>query len=193
MTTTSETFLLPGESKVEFLALRERIAQEIEPKGEIEWTFLNDILELLWEIMRLRRYRTLIICNTIPAAVQSMMKQLCYNHDFLAHTQVAADAVAAAKDYFRNEKFKNKFLKILREAGFDDRALEAEAFRLAISDLEKLDKMLSALEWRRNKALRFIAEYRQSLSAQIRQVTDQTLAEIDRPRVEPSKSAAHVD
>jgi hypothetical protein len=36
--------------------LRDGFAEEIKPKGQIEWMFLDDILEIFWEILRLRRY-----------------------------------------------------------------------------------------------------------------------------------------
>ncbi|MBR1232856.1 hypothetical protein [Bradyrhizobium sp. AUGA SZCCT0182] len=193
MRPVSKPTLLGSESEREYLALREGIAKEIKPKGQIEWMFLDDILEILWEILRLRRYRTLIICNTIPAAVQSLLKQLTFEPDFITNTQVEADAIAMAKAYFQDAKAKKKFMEILGRVGFDERALEAEAFRLAMSDLERLDKMLSALERRRNKALRFIAEYRRSLATQIQRVTDRIIAEVDGPSLEPSTSPEHAD
>jgi hypothetical protein len=195
MTHFSKPVLLPGESEVEFLALRERIVQEIEPKGEIERICLDDILELLWEILRLRRYRTLIITNTIPAAIRNLYKQLGYDADFLNNTETETEATEMAKAYFHvGAAAKKKFMKVLSRAGLDGPALEAEAFRIAISDLERLDKMLAALERRRNKALRFIAEYRQGLAIQIRRVTDRTIAEVDGPRLEqPSVSLEHAD
>jgi len=181
----SKPVLLGSESESDFLALREELAGEIQPKGIVEWMFLDDILEILWEILRLRRYRALIIGNTIPAAIQSLFKQVAYDHDFLKNLKVEEEAIEMAKAYFQNAKTKKKFVALLEGVGFDERALEAEAFRIAISDLEKLDRMLSALERRRNKVLPFIARYRQSLGTQIRRVTDRLIAEVDLPHSKP--------
>ncbi|MGE9009926.1 hypothetical protein ACO2JO_15185 [Leptospira interrogans] len=192
MRPVSKPTLLGSESEREYLALREGIAKEIKPKGQIEWMFLDDILEILWEILRLRRYRALIICNTIPAAIQSLFKQVCYDDDYLNNSQVEEEAIQMAKAYFQDAKAKKKFMDILGGVGFNERAVEAEAFRLAISDLERLDRMLSALERRRNKVLRFIAQYRNSLATQIRRVIDRTIAE-DLPSRDPVKSLEHAD
>ena len=90
-----------------------------------------------------------------------------------------------ALDYFCNQKAKKKILKIFRRFGLDHSAIEAEAFRLAASELEKFDKMLSNSERRRYKAIKFIAQYRQSLAIEFRQVTDRIIAQADVPRLEP--------
>ena len=76
-------------------------------------------------------------------------------------------------------------MKIIGRFGLDHSAIEAEAFRLAASELEKFDKMLSNLERRRYKAIKFIAQYRQSLAIEFRQVTDRIIAKADVPRLEP--------
>src|SRR5262249_61547487 len=51
----------------------------------------------------------------------------------------------------------------------DESAIEAEAVRRSSSDLELLDRMLTSLESRRDKALGCVAEYRVSLAHQLRE------------------------
>jgi hypothetical protein len=65
----------------------------------------------------------------------------------------------------------------------DEGAIEAEAFRLCAEDLERFDRKLTALESRRDRALRFIAEYRELLSKQLRQAGDRILDNDDVPRL----------
>ena len=50
-------------------------------------------------------------------------------------------------------------------------------------DLERLDRMLTALEFRRDKALRCVADYRQILSKQLQQAADRILDNDDVPRL----------
>ena len=52
--------------------------------------------------------------------------------------------------------------ELLAEYHLDESAIEAEAIRSVSSDLELLDRMLAASEARRNKALRGMADYRQT-------------------------------
>jgi hypothetical protein len=56
---------------------------------------------------------------------------------------------------------------------------------LCAEDLERLDRMLTALEFRRDKALRSIADYRQILSKQLRVAGDRILDEDVVPRRVP--------
>src|SRR5215471_13512580 len=57
----------------------------------------------------------------------------------------------------------------------DESAIEAEAIRKSSADLELLDRMLSSLESRRNKALGCVAEYRASLAHQLRESADRVI------------------
>jgi len=57
----------------------------------------------------------------------------------------------------------------------DEGAIEAEAFRVRLDDLERLDRMLAALEFRRDKALSCLAGYRQMLSKRLGQAADRIL------------------
>jgi hypothetical protein len=66
-------------------------------------------------------------------------------------------------------------MAILHEFDLDETAIEAEAVRLTWSDLELLDKMQASLRSRLDKALRSVADYRDSLARQMRQSSDRIL------------------
>lgn len=57
--------------------------------------------------------------------------------------------------------------ELLGQFQLDEGAIEAEAFRLSSEDLERLVRMLTLAEVRREKALRFVADYREGLSTQL--------------------------
>ena len=69
-----------------------------------------------------------------------------------------------------------------RKFGLDEGTIEAEAFRSRAEELERLDRMLAMAKVRRNKALRCIADYRQSLAKQVKQSTDRILDGDEVPR-----------
>ncbi len=51
----------------------------------------------------------------------------------------------------------------------DESAIEAQAIKILASELEILDKRLMSLEARRNRAIRNIAEYRESFGRKVRE------------------------
>ena len=77
---------------------------------------------------------------------------------------------AVVRDWFSKPKARKEVLKLLAEFRLDEFAIEAEAIRRVFSELEVLDKMLTLLESRRNKALRSIADYRNDFAKQLREV-----------------------
>jgi len=70
----------------------------------------------------------------------------------------------------------------------DESAIEAEAIRRSSSDLELLDRMLTSLESRRDKALGCVAEYRASLAQQLWESTDRIIDGKDVLRLEHPSS-----
>jgi hypothetical protein len=177
------TPLLITESVVEFALLRKELENEIKPEGVIEQIYLDDFASLTWDILRLRRSKTGITNGAFLAALQSMLKQLLNRRDYefpYHHGEAAEDL---ARGWFENKKAKSKVATLLRKFGLDEGAIEAEAFRSRAEDLERFDRMLALAEVRRDKALRSIADYRQSLAEQIKQCTDQILENDEVPRL----------
>src|SRR6266516_2001725 len=68
--------LLITESADEFDALRDAFKQEIKPRGIIEQMYVHDISSIVWEILRLRRCKVVIINSAFRSALQDLLKQL---------------------------------------------------------------------------------------------------------------------
>ena len=167
--------LLITESADEFAALLAALRQEIKPNGMIENIYLEDLAAIVWEIQRLRRCKVGIVNNTFRAALQSLLKQLLTTPNILERLESEAKAVALADGWFADRKSKKQVMAILHEFDLDETAIEAEAVRLSWSDLELLDKMQASLRSRLDKALRSVADYRDSLARQMRQSSDRIL------------------
>jgi hypothetical protein len=166
--------LLITESADEFDALRDAFEREIKPRGIIEQMYVHDISSTVWEILRLRRCKMVIINSAFRSALQSLLKQVLrqprqYEHD------VDAEAQTLAQAWFTDQEAKKQVSEILNRFELDESAIEAEAIRRSSSDLELLDRMLTSLESRRNKALGCVAEYRASLAHQLRESADRII------------------
>jgi hypothetical protein len=166
--------LLITESADEFDALRDAFEQEIKPRGIIEQMYVHDICAIVWEILRLRRCKVIIINSAFRSALQNLLKQLSRLPGQYEY-QVEGEAEALAHSWFTDQEAKKQVSEILSRFDLDESAIEAEAIRRSSSDLELLDRMLTSLESRRDKALGCVAQYRASLAHQLRENSDRII------------------
>jgi hypothetical protein len=177
---TNELTLLPKspllitESADEFDALRDAFEQEIKPHGIIEQMYVHDISSIVWEILRLRRCKAVIINSAFRSALQDLLKQLLRQPGQYEY-EVEDEAEALAQAWFADQEAKKRVSELLSRVELDESAIEAEAIRRSSSDLELLDRMLTSLESRRNKALGCVVEYRASLGHQLRESADRII------------------
>ena len=158
--------LLITESADEFDALRDAFEREIKPRGIIEQMYLHDICSIVWEILRLRRCKVVIINSAFRSALEDLLEQLLKGPGQYDH-EVEDEAEALAQAWFTDQEAKKQVSETLSRFDLDESAIEAEAIRRLSSDLELLDRMLTSLESRRDKALGCVAEYRASLAQQL--------------------------
>ena len=166
--------LLITESAEEFEALRDAFEQEIKPRGIIEQMYVHDISAIVWEILRLRRCKVVVINSAFRSALEHLLARLLrqpgeYEYD------VEDEAQALAQVWFTDEAAKKRVSELLSRVELDESAIEAEAIRKSSSELELLDRMLTSLESRRNKALGCVVEYRASLAHQLRESADRII------------------
>jgi len=177
---TNELTLLPKspllitESAEEFDALRDAFERAIKPQGIIEQMYVHDISSIVWEILRLLRCKAVIINSAFRSALEHLLVQLLkqpgqFESDVRDEAQELVDA------WFTDKGAKKQVSEILSQFNLDESAIEAEAIRKSSADLELLDRMLSSLESRRNKALGCVAEYRASLAHQLRESADRVI------------------
>jgi len=179
--------LLITESADEFDALRNAFEQEIKPRGIIEQMYVHDICSIVWEILRLRRCKVVIINSAFRNALQNLLAQLLREPgQFL--DDVSEEAEALAQAWFTDKEAKKQVSEILSRFDLDETAIEAEAIRGSSSELELLDRMLTSLESRRDKALGCVAEYRASLAHQLRESADRFVDGKDVLRLEDAAS-----
>src|SRR6516165_9921100 len=179
--------LLTSESADEFDALRDAFEREIKPRGVIEQMYVHDISSIVWEILRLRRCKVVIINSAFRSALEGLLMQLLIGPTQYKH-EVEYKAKALAQAWFTDQEAKKQVSETLSRFDLDESAIEAEAIRKSSADLELLDRMLTSLESRRDKALGCVAEYRASLAHQLRESADRILDGKDVLRLEHPSS-----
>jgi hypothetical protein len=136
--------------------------------------YVHDISAIVWEILRLRRCKVIIINSAFRSALEYLLVQLLKGPGQYGY-EVEDKAKALAQAWFTDQEAKKQVSEMLARFDLDESAIEAEAIRRSSSDLELLDRMLTSLESRRNKALGCVAEYRVSLGQQLRESTDRVI------------------
>jgi hypothetical protein len=169
----SKTPLLSTESEQDFAALIAQLKQEIEPRGIIEQMYVADIAALVWEILRLRRCKVATINTGFRGAVWRVVDDLLDHPEMGTAERKWLDAVSG--DWFSKPTARKEVLELLDKFHLDESAIEAEAIRSTFSEFEMFDQMLTLRESRLNKALRSIAEYRDSFAKQVGEVSNRVI------------------
>src|SRR5262245_26838519 len=133
MPRTNELTLLPRlpllitESAEEFDALRDAFEREIKPRGIIERMYVHDICSIVWEILRLRRCKVVIINAAFRKALEELLVQLLREPG--QHDWEVRHAAPLAQEWFMDQEAKKQVLEILGRFDLDESAIEAEAIR----------------------------------------------------------------
>jgi hypothetical protein len=165
--------LLITESKEHYEKIRDWCMEEIKPREIVEQFFVEDIIYISWDILRIHRSRTALINLTFRAALEKTLVELLRQPKMQMLSDSPARELAYA--WFSDEKAKSKVVKLLEQFHLDETAIEAEAMRSCAADLELFDKLLVSAESRRNRALRSVAEYRTDLALRLRATRDRII------------------
>ena len=139
--------LLPHESLVDYEGLKARLRAKIVPQGVLEEIWLRDILDLQWEVLRMRRLKARLLANSSPSGLESLLHRRVKYSDI--EKFVGAWGQGNKEDMKEIERLLNS-----RGLGLDD--VDAHSLLKRLEPLESIDRMISQAEARRNNALREI-------------------------------------
>jgi hypothetical protein len=169
--TSRHPLVLSTEKVDDFLALQADFEQEINPKGAIERMYVHDVAALVWDILRFRKAKTAIINNAFAPALLEIIKRIMPTSEFT----LDAGAERLARGWFGEQKTRIKVEELLAAHELGDHSVAAEALRQVAPELERLDRMLTNCEVRRDRALQNIEDLRAGLAKRIRQASDRVL------------------
>ena len=158
--------LLFSESPREYELLRKALQQLIQPRNAIEHIWVGDLVHGEHELWRLRQLPSRIIRSKTPQALRNLLK--------LVFDVSESDEIDdLASKWFTNKTAKRRVARILRDFGLDETSIDAGAFLLATTEIEKFDTRKAELETRRDKILRQIEDHRAGLAIQVKTTLDQ--------------------
>jgi hypothetical protein len=156
--------LLSTERREHFEQILAHLVFEVAPAGAIEQMWVYDIAVLVWEMMRLRRYKAMHVERWIPDFIRSTARQF-----------IGEDETDEPKDfadsYFRDSEQRQKLVDALAESNLTIDLIDAEAFHAAWKSKE-IEPMLASLQVRRDAIIREIGAYRDSLARRVKKAVD---------------------
>jgi len=167
--------LLRTESAAEFAALRARFITDIRPQTAIETMYCDDIVYLVWDGLRLRRWKAAILNFTFRDVLYKVLVER------LGEVEAGQETAATLEGWVTDTNLRDEVSDILNKHGLDESIIEAEAFRRCAAELVRLEQLLASSESRRDKALQGVAFYRASFARQLRdQATQVMQSEVQR-------------
>ncbi|MBX9843185.1 MAG: hypothetical protein K2Z80_15390 [Xanthobacteraceae bacterium] len=154
--------LLAGEDAAARDALLGRVSDVVTPADVLEEIWLQDVVDLSWEVARLRRLKADFLNSS---AHRGLRKRL----DGLLGRKEGRDLTAQWAA--RNPDAVELVASSLAAAGMTMDTVVAQTLVAAIKDVEQIDRLTAAAELRRNRVLREIADYRSAFAAHLRGAT----------------------
>jgi hypothetical protein len=171
--------LLEGEDASAYEALNGRIRSAVAPNDIIEEIWARDVLDLLWETMRLRRLKAKLMRAAAHEGLNELLRPLTgsWLNDELVNGWAR-----------RDEKSVKKVDALLKQAGLDQEAIAARTLAVKLDAFERIDRMITQTEARRNMILREIDRHREALARRLREasamIEDAQFTEIAAPAPE---------
>lgn len=172
--------ILAGEDVNSYDALYSRIRGAVDPKDVIEEFWVRDIVDLLWEALRLRRLKAWLMAAAAPEGLAKLLTPLVPNYSQRA--SLVRDWAGKKGDALQEVSL------LLKEAGLDEMAIAAETLLVKIDAFERIDRLIMQAETRRNAVLREIDRRREAVAHRLREaaaiIDDAEFREICAPEPE---------
>ncbi len=153
--------LLSFESQRDHGLLEEAIRNHFGPRNLLDEMWCAEILETTWETNRLQLFKRQILNSAKPAALRNLLGSITDNTD-----PEGIDELSFR--WFSQKSAKKKVAAMLEEAGLDESAIDAEAYRLVLAEIVQIDRRLTELAERRDEIVRLIEDYRAGVAAPVR-------------------------
>jgi Mg/Co/Ni transporter MgtE len=165
--------LLVTESMADFDRLCDAFNEDIKPRGPIERIYVSEIANIVWEILRLHRFKAAVINNRINDALRIIILRLLPQDRDMGERQ--QEARELARNRVSDQGSRRQVLELLKQNNRDESEAEVKAIRESLAEVEQIDRLLASLGSRLNKALRQIFEYRRGFAQRLRDTSNRII------------------
>jgi hypothetical protein len=159
--------LIEGEDAAAYNQLHARISGAVKPKDVLEEIWVRDVVDLAWEILRMRRFKAKLLASATSTGLQRILKRAT---TWMLEAQGLSQRWAA-----RDPQAIKQVDKQLAIMGLTMEAVTAETFFVMINDIERIDRMIMNAEARRNAALREVDRHRSSVAQALRRASEEVV------------------
>jgi hypothetical protein len=185
--------LLITEQVDEYEALHDAFIEDCNPRDIIQRTFVTDVADLTWEILRYRRLKA----HVMSVAYQEELSRIAVNmfldmnekrpdNERMSAEELTQSMNDAACQWNAGEDVPNEVGEIMREIESKGPAIEFTAFKNSRSFIDAIDRSLATLEIRRLNAVRFLMEYNKAPFARKVDKISTRLIESEAPPLQPA-------
>jgi hypothetical protein len=159
-----------GENPADYTQLTSKVLAAVRPGDFIEEMLVRDVIDLFWEVTRLRRLKTGLLNANMGKGIEEILNSVRYvdreDNDWLARDWRAGD-----------KKARDSVAELLAAAGLSMEAVMGQTLSLSIDSIDRMDRMIASAEARRGNALREIERHRATLGAAVRAIAETEDAE----------------
>jgi hypothetical protein len=160
--------LIQGENPADYQALLKRVSVAVRPRDFLDEIWVRDIVDLYWEMLRLRRLKAGLLNASMGDGLRAVLGSLMSTGSSSLTTQALVQSWINGSPDSRK-----KVEQSLAAAGFSMDVVAAAALSKKLDEFERIDRMITSAEARRNNALREIDRHRATLGAALRAAVDE--------------------
>jgi hypothetical protein len=154
--------LFAGEDAAAYDILLGRVSDVVKPADVLEEIWLQDVVELSWDVARLRRAKAEFLNSSAHRGLRKLLDGLL---GWKESQDLTAQWAGKDPDALRLVE------RSLAAAGMTMSTVMAQTLAASINEVERIDRLTAAAELRRNVMLREIADYRSMFAAHLRRAT----------------------
>jgi len=159
--------LIDGEAAENYDTLLAQISYDVRPCDTIKAVWVRDIVDLVWQIRRLRRLEASLVVGSSHLGVEKMLNAFV---DWLpardlSRRWAAGDAAAVTQ-----------VDGLIAAAGHDRQAVTAQTLASRVGEIDSLDRMITRAMIRRDAIMTRIARYRVEAAEEMRRARDAAAA-----------------
>ena len=183
--------LVHGENEGAYAELLSRVRAAVGPKDVLEEFWVRDVVDLSWEAVRLRRMKADVLTAATHKALEQVLAPIL-NQEGPSETGSMLEEMfgetpahrLAARWYRREPTAVDEVEGILRAAGLSMDVVTAKALGMSLDVVERIDRLVTNAEARRNAVLREVARHRAAFAEGLRRssgaVRDAEFTEVHR-------------
>ena len=174
--------MLEDELEEDYYQLFDMMADEIAPTTNLEWFAVDTVVDLLWDISRLRLWKNAILFVSRQAALETALLRTQHSTHPVGLYRIKISREEALE--WRTHPEKRAVLEArLAEAGYDADALNAGAFIEAQVPLATIDRFLCSARGQLNATLKEIGVRREFAERARKAFDERIMAGIKAPAV----------